>query len=146
MTDPTTVLSVLNYVKSALDLAKTIREMDVSLASAELKGKLADMTSTLADVKVSLVEIQETLTEKDKRIKDLEEAFELRGDLARQGDAYYFKNAEGKPAGVAHCLRCWINDHKIRPLVQSGGRGNQINFCTACGTEYFSGQTFKLPD
>src|SRR5688572_15680002 len=117
MPDITTIGAVLNSLKTATDIAKFIRESDVSLERAELKLKVADLVSALADVKLELVELQESFAQKEQRIKELEEAFQSRDTLVRRYDAYYQADALGQPVGVPYCLRCWENEHKQRQLV-----------------------------
>jgi hypothetical protein len=135
MPDLTTISAALSSLKSAIDIAKFLRESDLSLEKAELKLKFADLVSKLADTKIELVEIQDVLIEKDKRISELEEAFELKSTIIRYRDAYYVANAEGNPVGVPYCLRCWENDHKKRQLVY-GAKDHLTTLCTTCGQKY----------
>lgn len=144
MTDPTALLSALTYVKTALDLVRGIRESDLSLSSADLKNKLADMMSALADAKMSLVDAQDVLKAKDQRIRELEEAFEIKDEMVRQGDAYYRKNASGNAAGEAYCVKCWVDQHKAKPLVKTGNSIKQTNVCSSCGAEYNGHQSHGL--
>lgn len=135
MPDFTTISAALASLKAATDIAKFLRESDLSLEKAELKLKLAELVSALADVKMELAEVQEVLSEKDKRVAELEEAFETKSSLIRYQDAYYDANLEGKPVGVPYCLRCWENDHKKRQLVRDI-KENRARICTTCGQKY----------
>ena len=135
MADILMIGSVLNSIKAATDIAKLLRESDVSLERAELKLKLADLVSSLADAKIQLVEIQESLANKDKRIAELEEAFQAKDMLKRHHDAYYIVDEVGNPTGIPFCLRCWENDHKKRQLVQDA-KENRKRICTSCGHRY----------
>lgn len=89
MPDMATVSAVLGSLKTATDIAKFIRESDVSIERAELKLKIADLVSALADVKIELVDLQEVFAAKEQRIRELEGAFEARDSLVRRYDAYY---------------------------------------------------------
>jgi hypothetical protein len=135
MPDLTTISAALGSLKAAIDIAKFLRESDLSLEKAELKLKLAELVSALADTKMELVQVQEVLIEKDKRIAALEEAFEMKGTLIRRCDAYYLADAEGTPVGVPYCLRCWENDHKKRQLVYAANDSSN-KICTTCGQKF----------
>lgn len=135
MVDIGLIGTALNSLKAAMDIAKFLRESNLSLEKAELKWKLAELTSALADAKIQFVQVQDELQEKDKRIAELEEAFETKDELVRQYDAYYAVNSAGKPIGVPYCLHCWENGHKKRQLVyHAEDRFKKI--CTTCGNEY----------
>jgi hypothetical protein len=56
------IAAILSSIKTATDIAKFLRESDLSLQRAELKLKLADLVSALAEAKIELTEIQETLS------------------------------------------------------------------------------------
>lgn len=135
MTDITTIAAVLNSLKAATDIAKFLRESDLSLERAELKLKLADLVGALADARLELIDVQETLSEKDKLISELEDAFQSKDALVRRYDAYYHADESGNPMGVAYCLRCWENDHKKRQLVHDA-KDRFTRVCTTCGHRY----------
>ena len=69
MPDLTAIGAVLGSLKTATEIAKFIRESDVSIERAELKLKVADLIGALADVKLELVELQDSFAAKDQRIK-----------------------------------------------------------------------------
>jgi len=135
MPDITIITAVLGSLKTATEIAKFIRESDVSIEKAELKLKVADLIGALADVKLELVELQDTFAEKDQKIKELEQAFEAKGSLVRKYDAYYHADSNGQPLGVPFCLRCWENDHKRRQLVHDA-KDFRTRICTNCGHKY----------
>jgi len=130
-----TISAALTSLKAATDIAKFLRESDLSLEKAELKLKLADLISALADTKMQFTEIQEELIKKEKKIVELEEAFEIKDTLIRRGDAYYVTDVEGNPVGVPYCIRCWENDHKKRQLVYDH-TNIRVKICTTCGIKY----------
>jgi TPR repeat protein len=106
MTDVATISAALTSLKSAMEIAKVLRDSDLSLERAELKLKLAELVGTLAEAKIELAEIQETLAERDARIQQLEEAFEVKDTLIRHHDAYYFRDDNGEPIGEPCCKAC----------------------------------------
>lgn len=144
MPDITTIATVLSSLKTATDIAKFLRESDVSIERAELKLKLADLISALAETKIELAELQETISGKDKRIAEIEEAFQLKDSLVRRGDAMYAKDSNGEPIGVAYCLRCWETEHKQRQLVHDPVHMRAPNSCTSCGQKYSYGASHKI--
>lgn len=131
----TSIATILSSIKTATDIAKVLRESDLSLERAELKLKLADLVSALAEAKMELSELQETLSAKDKQISELEEAFQSKDSLKRRYDALYTTDKNGNPVGVAFCLRCWEIGHKKRQLVHDA-KDYGIRVCTACGHRY----------
>jgi hypothetical protein len=135
MPDIATISAALSSIKTATDIAKFLRESDLSLEKAELKLKLADLVVALADAKMDLVNLQDDLAEKDKKIAELTSAFESKESLVRHGDGYYATNSEGNPTGKPFCLRCWENDHKQRQLVQSP-KDHFLRLCASCGQQY----------
>ena len=135
MPDIAAISAILGSLKTATEIAKFIRESDLSLERAELKLKVADLVGALADVKLELVGLQETFAAKEQRIKELEEAFQAKDRLVRQHDAYYRTDEQGKPVGVPFCLRCWENEHKHRQLVHDA-KEYRIRLCTSCGHRY----------
>jgi hypothetical protein len=112
MADITSITAFLGSIKTATEIAKAIREADVSLEKAEAKMKLADMMAALADARMQAVEVQQVIQEKDQRIAELEKALELKDNLVRSGDAYYEVNESGKPIGAPFCSHCWEAKHK----------------------------------
>lgn len=135
MPDMTAIAVVLGSLKTATEIAKFIRESDISIERAELKLKVADLVSALADLKMELVELQETFAAKEQRIQELEAAFQSKDPLERRYDAYYRTNPEGEPLGVPYCLRCWETDHKQRQLVHDA-KESKTRICTSCGHRY----------
>lgn len=135
MPDLTAIGAVLGSLKTATEIAKFIRESDVSIERAELKLKVADLIGALADVKLELVELQDSFAAKDNRIKELEEAFEAKSLMVRRYDAYYNAGPDGEPLGAPYCLRCWESDHKRRVLVHDA-KDFRTRLCTSCGHKY----------
>ncbi|MGR5437861.1 hypothetical protein [Vibrio owensii] len=130
MADIATLSTALASIKTAIDLAKVVKDSDLTLEKAETKLRLADLLSSLADAKMEMVEVQELVGEKDKRIKELESSLLLKSELVRFGDAMYKKGNSGEAKGVPYCLNCWTQKHQIFPLYQST---SNVRFL-ACGS------------
>jgi hypothetical protein len=129
--DIAAITAVLSSLRTATDIAKLLRETDLSLEKADLKLKLADLVGSLADAKMQLSEIQELLGDRDKRIKELEEAFQSKHRLVRVRDAYYRLDDQDRPSGEPHCIRCWDVDHKQYKL-QYDAKDRFVKVCPAC--------------
>lgn len=139
MTDVATISTFLGSIKTATDIAKAIRSANVTLEKAEIKLRMAELIESLAEAKIQAAEIQDILQEKDRRIVDLEHAFELKSKLVRKKNAYYELNENGDPVGDAYCSYCWEVNHRTVHLNYSVGM-NQRN-CPSCKTDYDWGQT-----
>ncbi len=135
MADIGTVTAVLANLKVATDIAKAIRESDLSIERAELKLKLADMVSALADAKVEVTEVQQVLAERDKTISELQEAFQSKDQLVKRYDGYYVLNAAGKPCGEPYCVSCWQVRHRRYNLQYAAG-DRTVKACVSCGARY----------
>lgn len=134
MTDLTTFAAVLNSLKTAADIARTLKESDLSIERAEMKLKVAELMGALADVKIAALELQETLQEKEKEIGRLSEMLALKEEVVRRFSAYYKKGPTGKATGDPFCLRCWESEKKLFHIVRDyKGNGNR---CPVCSTLY----------
>jgi hypothetical protein len=107
MADPATIASFFASLKAATDIAKAIRGIDLKVQNAELNLKLADLLGSLADARIAAAELQESLQEKEKEIERLNEAVRLKAEVIKSSDAYFLKDASGKPSGEPFCVPCW---------------------------------------
>lgn len=135
MPDISVISSVLTSLKTATDIAKFFRETDFSLEKAELKLKLAELMSALADAKMEMSSVQDTITERERRIAELEEAFQRKATVVRDRDAYYNVGEDGKPIGSPMCLRCWDVHHKLYEL-HFDAKDRFVKVCPACSARY----------
>jgi len=137
----TAVGSVLTSIKTAIDIAKLIKESGASLEKAEVKLQVAELIGALADVKIELVEVQEIIAEKESRIAELEESLKIKANVVKYFDAYYRLNELGQPEGDPFCLHCWETEGKLRSLSHITNRHTN---CPACKTTYAVNTTYKL--
>ena len=137
MPDIGAITTVLSSVKAATEIAKMIKDADISLEKAELKLKIADLIGALADARIALTEVQGTIDQKDKIIKELEKAFELKNTLVRFHDAYYETDSNGEPCGPPYCSHCWEVSRKTVHLHFKPYKG----ICPYCKTEYANYRT-----
>ncbi|GAA3988171.1 hypothetical protein GCM10022279_09100 [Comamonas faecalis] len=76
--DLTSISALLSSLKTATDIAKAIKESDVSLEKAESKLKLEELISALADAKIEVTEIRQALLDKDAELRALKNQLEVR--------------------------------------------------------------------
>lgn len=146
MPDIAAIGAILTSVKTATEITKNLRDIDVSLEKAELKLKLAELMEALADVRMEAVGIQDEIAAKDKQIAALEEAFQEKSEVERYRDAMYRKDENGKPVGAPHCLKCWQVKHKLFEM-QTAPKDRHVRLCVACGAGYDNMMTQTLqPD
>ncbi len=144
MPDMIAITGALNAIKSATEVAKTLRELDKTVHTADLKLKIADLTDALANAKLALVEVQDTLSEKDKEIERLTKALQRQAEVVRYQDAYYEKNAEGKPIGDPYCSYCFELKHLLVHINQNP-RDRGQSTCPSC-KNVFHWQRRQKPD
>jgi hypothetical protein len=131
MPDLTTISTLLGSIKTATDLAKLIKDSDVSLEKAETKLKLAELINALADAKIEIAGVQELLIEKDKAITGLQESLEVKNNLKWE-KPYYWLEQNGTKEGP-FCQHCYDNNNK---LLRLQGDGDGYWYCTACKNNY----------
>ena len=68
-------------VKSAITIAKLLKDSADSFDKAEVKLQLAELIVSLADAKMQIAEIQEALIESDKDKKELVNKLNLKENL-----------------------------------------------------------------
>ena len=61
--------ALLGSLKTATDIARFIKDSDLSLEKAETKLKLAELISALADAKIEAAKIQQLLLERAANIR-----------------------------------------------------------------------------
>jgi ribosomal protein L37AE/L43A len=137
--DIPTIAAVLTSIKSATEIAKLLKETDLSLEKAEVKLKLADLISTLADAKMEIAGVQDLLREKETKIRELEEVLALRADLEYEAP-YYWRINEGKKDGP-FCQQCYDADDKLIRLQEKRTKGAWD--CKRCGKHFYDEQHKK---
>lgn len=129
--DITAVTAVLGSIKTATDIAKLIKDSDLSLEKAETKLKLADLISALADAKLEVVGVQQTLADAEAKVRDLEERLKTKENLRWNEPAYYVAE-DGRTDGP-FCQKCYDTDGKLVRLI---GDGDGWFECKACKSNY----------
>jgi hypothetical protein len=130
--DIPTIAAVLTSIKSATDIAKLLKDTDLSLEKAEVKLKLSDLYGTLADAKMQIADVQDLLREKDTKIRELEESLAVKAKLAYE--APYYWSVQGDKKDGPFCQQCYDAGGKLIRL-QQGVVGSWS--CKTCGKSFF---------
>ena len=132
--------SLLGSLKTATDIARFIKDSDLSLEKAETKLKLAELISALADAKIEVAEIQQLLLERDANIRQLESDAATKAALIWREPCYWLANPDG--IDEPYCQRCYDDAGKLARLhFESPGRYQ----CRVCD-KWFSTQEQKQRD
>ena len=105
MADMAAISQVLSSIKAASDIARLLKETDISLEKAETKLRLAELVGALADAKFELAEVQNLLLDKDEKIKKLAETLHTKKNVLWE-PPWYWSVDEGKKDGP-FCQQCY---------------------------------------
>lgn len=123
----------IGSVKSAIDIAKLLKDSTDSFDKAEIKLQLANLICSLADAKMQIADIQEALIQNDKEKKELLNKLNLKEDLIYE-KAYYWKKLNEHDKDGPFCQRCFDSDEKLIRL--QGGNTSRWN-CKKCDKVYY---------
>jgi hypothetical protein len=129
MADMLVIGSVLSSLKTATDIAKFIKESNVSLEQADHKLKLAELISALADAKIEIAEIQELILEKDEELKSLQNQLDVSKNIIWQEPYYFIEDDQGRHG--PYCQPCYDSERKLIRLQGSGGKIG-LWICLSC--------------
>lgn len=136
MTDVITIPTAIATLKNAIDIAKAIRNADISLDKAELKLQLAELTGLLLEAKNEVFGLNEQLRDKDSEIHKLIDALAFKEKLVRIQDVYFRQDENSTPIGDPYCAKCFEADSMgIHLIITNNGRQRT---CPACQTAYYS--------
>lgn len=120
-------------VKSAIEIAKLLKDSADSFDKAEVKLQLAELIGSLADAKMQIAEIQEALIESDKEKKELIDKLNLKENLIYE-KPYYFKKINEQEKDGPFCQLCYDKDSKLIRLQD--WRDGQWH-CQSCITSVY---------
>lgn len=129
--DLTSITTVLGSIKTATEIAKLIKDSDLTLEKAETKLKLAELISALADAKIEVTDIQHILIEKDQQIRVLEDKLSIKQKLKWIEPNYWVVDGEQKDG--PYCQHCY---DKNKELIRLQGNGEGYWECKACKNSY----------
>jgi hypothetical protein len=126
------IATALTSIKTAIELAKILKDSSITLAEAEQKLKLAEIISALAVVKLEMADMQTLLMEKDARIRDLQECLKIKGNLVFEGRYYWLVVGDKKDGPFCQC--CYDSKEKLIRLQQCPNPS--MWRCNACTNVY----------
>jgi hypothetical protein len=135
MPDITIISTLLAGIKTAFDIAQTLRTTDISLEKADLKLKLAELIDALADAKIGITEINSLVHKKDQEIAKLKDALKLKSNLVRKKGAYFETDENGQARGDPYCSHCWETEH-IAVHIHQNPELHRIMECPHCKSEF----------
>lgn len=115
-----TITAALISVKTATDIAKLLKDSDLSLEKAELKLKLADLMDVLSEAKIKIADFKEVIREKDDTIRTLQQSLDIKANLKWESP-YYWK-FDGNTKDGPFCQHCMDDKEKLIRL-QNYGQG-----------------------
>lgn len=129
--DISSISTMLTSVKTAVEIAKLLKDSGLTLEKAEAKLKLAELIDALAEIKMQLADVRVLLLEKDEEISQLQEEMKIKGNMVFERPYYWLKTEKGKDGPF--CQVCFEKDN--RPIrLQNKGVGFWI--CEVCETTY----------
>jgi hypothetical protein len=108
MADPIT--SALTAIKTASDIARTLRGVDKSFEQAELKLRIADLVEALAEARMAVSDMQDEIRAQRERISELEEREDVRGRIEKRDGVFFVRRADGSGEDGPYCPRCFEVD------------------------------------
>lgn len=139
--DPKAITGALSGINAAIQIAKTVRNAESSLAAAELKMQLAELMEKLADAKVHVATVQADSVEKDQLIAELRAQLALASEMVFE-HPFYYRVTDDKRDGP-FCQRCFDADRKAVRLIENRASSDDW-ICHACEAEYF-GPAYQRP-
>ena len=134
MHDLALLATILTSIKTATDIAKGLREADLSIEKAELKLKLADLMTALADARIAVSSVQEELSTKERQLKELRESLESKKSM-KYAAPFYWIEEESRRDGP-FCQQCYDAEQKaIRLQLLENGYWK----CNTCSHTYSAG-------
>jgi len=119
---------LLTQTKTAVDIAKFIKNSSDTLDKSGQKLKLAELIGALADIKMETAEIKSLIIEKDEKIQSLENQLKLKNNLVYDTAYYWMENPHGEREGT-YCQKCWDANDK---LIRLQNRNNDFWICCNC--------------
>jgi len=127
-------MTTLTAVTQALQIAKTVSDIDKSFDVAEHKLRMAEIITTLAEAKIALSEAKADLAEKDTEIARLKTAATDRTKYVEAHGFYFLKKENGLPTGDAYCPKCIVDDGVAMKIVAAPV--GHSNVCVRCKSSY----------
>ncbi|MEM7009921.1 MAG: hypothetical protein AAF585_00430 [Verrucomicrobiota bacterium] len=132
--DVTTITTALGGLKTATDIAKTLKNIDGAVESAELKLKIIELLDALVETKSSVVDLRSLLEEKETEIAELRKEMDMKRALIYESP-FYLTREEEKSDGP-FCQSCYDSEGKLIRLQPRGTTAQEWQ-CLNCGEHFF---------
>lgn len=133
MPDLTAISTALSTIGSAIDIGKTLRQVDRSLDTAEYKLRVSELLVALSEAKSAIADIKSELIETRAQIAELEEKLRFRESLVLENGLYYSRGSGGERNPDPYCSRCWDAQHKpIHVTLLSRDTRQTVYSCPEC--------------
>lgn len=126
------VVTAVGSIKSAIDIAKVLKDGADTLNKAEVKLQLAELISSLADAKMQMAEVQELLLESNKEKKDLLDKLNQKAKVIYEKPSYFKINDDNSKDGP-YCQNCYDAKEK---LIRLQGGNDDFWTCNQCEKNY----------
>ena len=133
---------LLTQTKTAVDIAKFIKNSSDALDKSGQKLKLAELIEALADIKMETSDIKSLIIDKDEKIQLLENQLKLKNDLVYEAPYYWMINSDEEKEGP-FCQNCYDTDGKLIRLQKFGS--NDRWKCYHCKS-LFKGKGYVQPN
>lgn len=131
------IVTTLGSVKTAIEIAKGIKDIKSLSDNAEIKLQLVDLIDALVETKADLADIKTQLIEKDKQIQELNEKLNTKDTLVYE-EPFYWKVIEDNKEGP-FCQRCHDADSKLVRLISKPNNTYGSHVCKVCESWYGKG-------
>lgn len=119
------IMTGLAALKSAVDITKTLKEIDGDIGTAEYKIQIANLLTALAETKISLVEVQQ-------RVLELEEKARKKGEMTKVNGVAYDVDNKGSAIGNPYCPKCLGKDEKHITCRRHADEQDVYFICPVC--------------
>lgn len=126
------VVTAVGSIKSAIDIAKVLKDGADTFDKAEVKLQLAELISSLADAKMQMAEVQELLLESNAEKKDLLNKLNQKEKIIYEKPSYFKINDDNSKDGP-YCQNCYDANEK---LIRLQGGKNDFWKCNQCDNTY----------
>jgi hypothetical protein len=125
--------ALLGSLKTATEIAKFIKDSDLTIEKAENKLRIAELISALADVKLEAAEVQQALLERDERIRELEREAQVVAAVKWIEPCYWIQSSD--EVSEPYCQHCYDNSKKLARL-HSDTKG--LYQCRVCDKNFIT--------
>ncbi len=119
MPDITSIVASVNAIKTALTIAKDLKDATAAYNDAEFRLKLSELYVNLSEARISLADAQEEIHSLEKKVKNLQEKIDTTDELEFRDGKYFRKvSLQGKPNGP-FCPGCYESKKVLSSLRET---------------------------